>query len=307
MPKILIIGNGTSRLNYDLDKLSKKFDLVIGCNALYRDFEPDILVALDIETVTEIIQSGYNKKHICYFRDYKKAEIETLDTLKELLTNNGEETKIIEKINPDDTHFVVCGKSSYTLNPIKPEYCYFVSGCPADSSDKAKDFGEMFPSEARTASGRIQFAGTAAIEAALQLYKNEDDVHIFLLGFDSLTTAGTIEATDYDKQQLEIKMKAAADIRGSQLDSKFITEEQEKLRLAMNRFGKVNNVYKNTDGYYYDWMPENPYLVNSFPKEVSNVFRSNPKSTFNIIISQGLLIDAIKDMPNVRGCVLHDT
>ena len=40
------LGNGQSRQGLDLNKL-KKYSTVIGCNAIYRDFEPDILVALD--------------------------------------------------------------------------------------------------------------------------------------------------------------------------------------------------------------------------------------------------------------------
>ena len=39
-------GNGNSRKELDVDKF-KKHGTVIGCNAIYRDFTPDILVALD--------------------------------------------------------------------------------------------------------------------------------------------------------------------------------------------------------------------------------------------------------------------
>ena len=40
------LGNGQSRQGLDLKKM-KDYATVIGCNAIYRDFTPDILVALD--------------------------------------------------------------------------------------------------------------------------------------------------------------------------------------------------------------------------------------------------------------------
>ena len=41
------LGNGQSRQGLDLTKM-KDYATVIGCNAIYRDFTPDILVALDL-------------------------------------------------------------------------------------------------------------------------------------------------------------------------------------------------------------------------------------------------------------------
>ena len=39
-----VLGNGPSRQHLDLDEL-KKDGIVYGCNALYRDWEPDFLFA----------------------------------------------------------------------------------------------------------------------------------------------------------------------------------------------------------------------------------------------------------------------
>ena len=47
-----VIGNGESRLAIDLDPL-KKIGLTIGCNALYRDFNADILSCCDQRMVVE--------------------------------------------------------------------------------------------------------------------------------------------------------------------------------------------------------------------------------------------------------------
>jgi len=48
-----IIGNGTSRLEFDLDTLREK-GTSFGCNALYREWIPDFLVAIDDKITEEI-------------------------------------------------------------------------------------------------------------------------------------------------------------------------------------------------------------------------------------------------------------
>ena len=48
-----VIGNGESRIGYDLNKL-RPFGPIYGCNALYRDFIPDVLVAVDVTMIKEI-------------------------------------------------------------------------------------------------------------------------------------------------------------------------------------------------------------------------------------------------------------
>lgn len=57
-----VLGNGTSRLRLNLPEL-KNLGTVIGCNALYREFDPDYLVAVDTKMVNEIIAAGYHKDH----------------------------------------------------------------------------------------------------------------------------------------------------------------------------------------------------------------------------------------------------
>lgn len=57
-----VLGNGVSRLNADL-KVLKEYGKIYGCNALYREFEPDVLIAVDVKMINEIIDSGYHKTH----------------------------------------------------------------------------------------------------------------------------------------------------------------------------------------------------------------------------------------------------
>lgn len=48
-----VLGNGRSRLSANLNDL-KKHGKIYGCNALYRDFLPDYLIAVDTKMVLEL-------------------------------------------------------------------------------------------------------------------------------------------------------------------------------------------------------------------------------------------------------------
>lgn len=60
--RAFILGNGRSRLTAKLKKL-KKYGSVYGCNALYREFQPDVLVAVDPKMVIEICESGWQNSN----------------------------------------------------------------------------------------------------------------------------------------------------------------------------------------------------------------------------------------------------
>jgi len=56
--RAFVLGNGLSRkpvVPEDLRPLGK----IYGCNALYRTFEPDYLVAVDVKMILEINKAGY--------------------------------------------------------------------------------------------------------------------------------------------------------------------------------------------------------------------------------------------------------
>ena len=57
-----VLGNGTSRSKLNLNEIKIR-GTVYGCNALYREFEPDYLVAVDTKMVNEIIATGWHKDH----------------------------------------------------------------------------------------------------------------------------------------------------------------------------------------------------------------------------------------------------
>lgn len=67
MQQAFVLGNGQSRQGLELSRLASK-GTIYGCNALYRDFEPAVLVATDRAIAEAIQQSGYAKSHCFYTR-----------------------------------------------------------------------------------------------------------------------------------------------------------------------------------------------------------------------------------------------
>ena len=62
-----VLGNGVSRRGIDLTRL-RSHGPIYGCNALYREYTPDVLVATDRPIATAIQQSGYSAQHRFYTR-----------------------------------------------------------------------------------------------------------------------------------------------------------------------------------------------------------------------------------------------
>ena len=62
-----VLGNGTSRQHLNLAHL-KNCGTIYGCNALYREFTPDVLVATDKPIAEHIQNSGYALKNRFYTR-----------------------------------------------------------------------------------------------------------------------------------------------------------------------------------------------------------------------------------------------
>ena len=69
--KVFCIGNGESRKDFDLEKL-RPHGKIYGCNALYRDFTPDHLSAVDAGIMHEIYNSGYCQNNRTLFRDWNR-------------------------------------------------------------------------------------------------------------------------------------------------------------------------------------------------------------------------------------------
>jgi hypothetical protein len=67
MSAAFVLGNGVSRLSVDLNHLKQR-GRIYGCNALYREFAPDVLISTDKGIAQTIQNSGYAQKHLMYTR-----------------------------------------------------------------------------------------------------------------------------------------------------------------------------------------------------------------------------------------------
>lgn len=62
IPISFVLGNGTSRADISPTEL-QQLGKVYGCNALYRSFTPDYLIAVDTKMIIEINKSGYQQNN----------------------------------------------------------------------------------------------------------------------------------------------------------------------------------------------------------------------------------------------------
>ena len=99
--KVFCIGNGESRKGFDLESL-RKHGTIYGCNAIYRDFMPDVLTGVDHGIMHEIYHAGVAQQIPCFFRDWTKVpamtyelmiyggmeKLEAEEHLKEVLVSN---------------------------------------------------------------------------------------------------------------------------------------------------------------------------------------------------------------------------
>jgi len=67
MTVAFVLGNGVSRQSVDLNWL-KTQGHVYGCNAIYREFVPDVLISTDPPISERIQHEGYSAQHVHYTR-----------------------------------------------------------------------------------------------------------------------------------------------------------------------------------------------------------------------------------------------
>ena len=67
MAAAFVLGNGVSRQALDLNQL-KTLGTTYGCNAIYREFVPDVLISTDTPISERIQQEGYSQTQVHYTR-----------------------------------------------------------------------------------------------------------------------------------------------------------------------------------------------------------------------------------------------
>jgi len=116
-----VIGNGPSRLNFNLEEIHALMT-TYGCNALYRDFMPDYLISMDYSMVDEIIQKRIHYQTKFYTqhankidaRQHKGEPIYFISGQRETLDSGNTALRIAMK-NQHDVVYVI--GFDYAINP----------------------------------------------------------------------------------------------------------------------------------------------------------------------------------------------
>ena len=159
--KVFVLGNGPSRKNIDPSKLD---GTVIGCNACYRDFTPDVICAHDAGIISDIVNSGFDGD--CYFthNSWNLLPAEVYSTVR-----NGSEIETKRKAG--DNNFVYI--SGLDKNVELPQrYIFWVS---EQMEHKIKNIGTEVMGWS---------TGTSALHIACRDFTCNDYEKVYLLGFD---------------------------------------------------------------------------------------------------------------------------
>lgn len=68
-----VLGNGLSRKHIKLEHLPV-WGKIYGCNALYREFAPDFLIAVDAKMISEICETNWQLQHTVWTNPNKNME-----------------------------------------------------------------------------------------------------------------------------------------------------------------------------------------------------------------------------------------
>ena len=161
---VFVLGNGPSRANIDPSKLD---GTVIGCNACHRDFNPDVICAIDAGVISEIIKSDFNGK--CYFthNSWNLLPAESYDGLKYGL--DGNEIETYRRF--DDEYFVYI--SGLDKNCSEGEN--YIIWLRRGKENKIHNIGTEVLGWS---------TGTSALHIACRDFTCDDYEKVYLLGFD---------------------------------------------------------------------------------------------------------------------------
>ena len=190
MTTAFCFGNGTSRKGLNLDDF-KKYGTVIGCNAIYRDYTPDIVVGLDSRIGHEIYRSGYAHKNTCYLGYWTPVPI---FVAKEMMKTMADKTDIVWN---DSEEVVYHGADGvFTLTKGHNLGVTYITGITAD--DKVKDIEP-------DVDGFAYATGSRSIYLACELGAKE----VYIIGHDLFSLDGKINniyagTTCYGKENADM-------------------------------------------------------------------------------------------------------
>lgn len=197
--KVFCIGNGESRKDFNLDLL-KPHGKIYGCNALYRQYTPDVLVSVDHGIMHEIYQSGYCYKNETWFRDWTTVP----DHMYESMVYAGLSKIDIEELNKwhiknenkrtDEKEFVMHGANLSGLVTIlkqnKDKFQRRISQnvlCVSwvRDDDKTHNIMDIMPNNRDLGWAAGPTSGYIAV-------KQDKPTEVFLIGHDLNSTTGKV-------------------------------------------------------------------------------------------------------------------
>lgn len=161
-----IIGNGESRRSFDLNDI-KSVAPIFGCNAIYRDFSPDWLVAVDEGVIDEISSSNFPIEYTLFPRS-KAEEYEPADMHpgRNRYPRNNSGMYAMQRAIEKDYNVLLCLGFDFLINDSYLSCTNLFAG--------TKNYGAETHANFEDNAGRIRYLEWFA-------RKNRDVVFIFVL------------------------------------------------------------------------------------------------------------------------------
>ena len=215
---VFVLGNGPSRKNIDPNSLP---GLVIGCNACYRDFKPDVICAMDAGIISDIIDSGFDGD--CYFTHDSWNLLPA--SAKPSLTNGTEHEN--KRKAGDDQFVYITGLDE----EVKKTQSYII-WVPKKMEHKIKNLS----------STDIFYGWSTGTSAVYVACRDFNPKKVYLLGFDH-------KNDEYDNLYSDTKHYYSKDSKLKWIDAhKKWTEELLKV---MTEFPNIKFYWVNYGGYVF--------------------------------------------------------
>ena len=152
--------------------------VIVGCNNLYKDFAPDILVATDHPIMHEIYRSGYCYTANCYFRDWVTVPVQNFDMMIQGMFPEHRNIKtirrdglLIENQRQGSKEFVIHGYKDKQTNQTEVS----LSWC---TEDKVKNLSDIYREHEQVEWGTGTTSGYVACKEISELKE------VYLIGHD---------------------------------------------------------------------------------------------------------------------------
>ena len=175
--RVFCIGNGRSRRGFNLKSIKGR-GVIIGCNNLYKDFAPDILVATNHPIMHEIYRSGYCYTANCYFRDWVTVPVQKFDSMIQGMFPEHRNIKtirrdglLIENQRQGSKELVIHGYTDKQTNQTEVS----LSWC---TEDKVKNLSDIYREHEQVEWGTGTTSGYVACKEISELKE------VYLIGHD---------------------------------------------------------------------------------------------------------------------------